>query len=107
MRYTTINGVDFETTRTKYAGPAIERHYNPWSYDDITEAYDNPSNAKRAIYADWREWADITECVRNMRITSKNTFAFTLGALYVDGETGEVLGYISITRDHNRLMISK
>ena len=101
-KYTTINGVDFETYKSKVTKQNI--WHNPKRLD---ECYDRPSEYKIEIYYDWLDWFDQTENVYSFGITSYNIYQFTLGGVLFDLETGEDIGYIKITRDHNRLYLFK
>ena len=102
-KFTTINGVEFETYKSKYARTNRIMH-NPKRLEDC---YDRPSHTKERIYYDWLDWFDQTENVYSFGVTSYNIFQFTLGGNLFDLETGEDIGYIQITRDHNRLYLFK
>lgn len=102
-KFTTINGVDFETHKSKYARTNRIMH-NPKRLEDC---YDKPSKYKEGIYYEWMEWFDQTENVYSFGITSYNTFSFSLGGVLFDLETGEDIGYIRITKDHNKLYLFK
>ena len=101
-------GVYFEMKRKALDLAEVTRCLGtPWGhYNDITDAYINPSSAKRAIWSDWCDWKyeilkdhEVENC--KMWISSRNTmqFAITGYVTYKDGT-----GYcFYITRAHNRL----
>lgn len=96
-----IGGEYFEVIHTSKFDDMDNRDYcgrrTLWDY------YENPSDIKEEIYAEWMQWECETPEVYDLRVTSASCFMFTLGGWYVDPETGEILGYIRITRDHNRV----
>lgn len=102
MLYKTINGENFETVHSKYANLMIANHLNSYSGKTLDYYYQNPSNIKRGIYADWRDWYCNTDEVQYMEVISGNTFAFSLGAIYDDGND---TGFIHITKCHNMLYL--
>ena len=53
-KFTTINGVEFETYKSKYTEQYINQH-NPKRFEDC---YERPSKYKEGIYYDWLEWFD-------------------------------------------------
>lgn len=105
-KYTTINAVKFETYESKYTKGYIKWHelIQPKRLEDC---YDKPSKYKEGIYYKWLEWFDQTENVYSFGVISYNTFQFTLGGILFDLETGEDIGYIQITKAHNRLYLFK
>lgn len=104
-KYTEINGEQFEVIRSKKTDDFFHWHISHEIAHTLEECYSRPSDAKRAIFEEWREWAvDSWPVVYQFGITSYNTFMFTLGALY-DGELGD--GYIQITPAHNRLYLNR
>lgn len=109
MKRIEINGEWFEVIRSKYTDDMIERHGADYrGRRTLYDFYDNPSAIKERIWDSWREWAaNSFPVVNNMLVISASHFAFTIGALYVDPDTYEVLGYFKITKDHNRLYLYK
>ena len=106
MKYTKINGVYFETIKSKKTEAMINYHDKNFNHRDLSDYYEKPSEAKRAIYTDWIRWyLEADETIYNFEITSANTFGFTFGGLFVDSETFEIIGYIRITKEHNRLYL--
>ena len=104
-KYTEINGKYFEVIHYKKTSDFVKWHTTHERACALEECYAQPSDAKRAIFKDWKEWAaDTWPVVYQFGITSYNGFRFTLGALY-DGELGE--GFIQITVAHNRLYLSR
>lgn len=102
-KYTTINGVEFETHKSKLPQDLIYNHKTK----TLWQCYEKPSKIKESIYYDWLEWFDQTENVYSFGITSYNVFNFTLGGILFDLETGKDIGYIKITKCYNRLYLFK
>ena len=103
-KYTDINGIDFETHKSKYTKSMIEKHLNK-PIKLLDDCYEKPSSTKRAIYNGIHRLFGNTKNITRLSVTSYNTFAFTMSALYLDEITGEIIGYIRITKDHNILYI--
>lgn len=86
----------------KIARAAAEYAYSSrrWTYEDIFEAYSNPSEAK--IRA-WHRCQDLCRRMggRDLIISSKNTMKFSVVFKFFDEETGE-LCYAYITADYDR-----
>ena len=102
-KYTTINGVEFETYKSKYTQGLIDNHKTK----TLWQCYEKPSKIKESIYYDWLEWFEQTDNVYEFGITSSCWNNFTLGGIVFDKETGEDIGYIRITKCHNRLYLFK
>lgn len=103
--FTIINGKIFEVIHSKKTSDFVKWHTTHERAHTLEECYSRPSDAKRAIFKEWNEWAaDTWPVVYQFGITSYNGFRFTLSALY-DGELGE--GFIQITAAHNRLYLSR
>ena len=91
-----IGGYDFKVYRPKKYSMAKEdalRLMHKFGYSSIYTAYDRPSSAKVAIYNDWYDWG--VENGIYLRITSRNTFHFSLGGLYTAEDGTEY--YLAIT----------
>lgn len=103
-KYTMINGIEFETHKSKYANIAVNNwlHEYPQTLDDC---YENPSVTKQEIYAEWMAWKDDTDYVEHFGIRSYNVFGFTLCGLFLDSETFEILGLLNITKTKNELIL--
>lgn len=100
----TIGGERFEVIRPrKFEPDAYHRDYR--GRRTLLDYYDRPSDIKQAIWQEWLDWERDNPEVYDMRVTSASGFAFTIGAYYVDTETGEIIGYFKITKDHNRLYL--
>lgn len=86
----------------KIARAAAEYAYSNrrWTYEDIFEAYNNPSAAK--IRA-WHRCQDLCRRMHgtNLIISSRNTMKFSVVFMFPDEETGE-LCYAYITADYDR-----
>ena len=107
-KYTEINGVYFETIKSDKTEAFIKRQENPFNRPiNIYECYNKPSKSKLDIYDYWLDWFNQSSNVYAFGITSYNTFSFTIGAILFDEETGEDIGFIQITKCHNRLYIKK
>lgn len=104
-KYTNINGVDFETHTSKNAIYAINRLKSEWHGHDIYYYYDKPSETKISIYNEWREWYSNANNVTFFQVDSANIFKFTIVALYEDESSGEILGFIRITKDKKLLLL--
>lgn len=102
MKTTEINGVEFEVYNGKYFD-----YRKPMT---LLEAYERPSIYNQEIYNDWIEWKwevnisfDNAWSIIEFGIISYNVFKFTLGGKIINNATGEVIGQLIITREHNRL----
>lgn len=106
-KYHEINGRLFEISRSKGTKQdVIDSHtYDYLGRRSLFDFYQQPSTAKEAIWAGWKNWAEHTDCVEDMRVKSANTFMFSIGAYYVNPDTGEIVGYFYITPAHNRLYL--
>lgn len=103
-----IGGYCFEVIRSKHTDRMIEQHgYDYLNRTSLYDFYDNPSSYKIAIWDEWQEWYKNNDCVTNLAVIAGSTYAFTIGAFYIDPETLEILGYFRITRDHNYLYLYK
>ena len=104
-KYTEINGKRFETHYSCVAKELCRTHKALYSGKDLLRCYGRPSDKKRAIYNEWREWFAKCDEVNYMEIVSHSRYAFTLGAIYGNPDTGETLGYVKITKSHNQLFL--
>lgn len=109
MKWIEINGEWFEVIHSKYTDDMIEHHDHDYrGRKTLYDFYDRPSDIKQRIWEDWLDWAAQTyPVVSNMLVTGASHFSFTIGAYYVDPDTNEIIGYIKITKDHNRLYLYK
>ena len=109
MKTMEIGGEVFEVTRSKKAEQMIKWHDHDYlGRKTLYDFYDNPSVYKVGIWEDWREWcANVYPTVCSMRVIGASCFTFSIGAYYCDPETYEIMGYIHITKDHNRLYLLK
>ena len=103
-KYKDINGKKFRVIRSKYTQGMIYSHQANVTLDDVYGTY---SYAKRCIEFDYRTWASETPEVMGIGVKSHNCFTFTMGAWYVDTETLEIIGYISITPAYDTLYLLK
>ena len=100
-KFIDINGKTFELINTKKEVDL--RHHDYLGRRTLFDFYDKPSEAKQAIWDEWLTWEHETPCVYDMRVTAASCYMFTLGAYFVDVKTDEIIGYFTITREHNRL----
>lgn len=109
MKTLAIGNEVFEVIRSSKTEDMISYHgCNLRGRKTLYDFYDNPSYYKERIWEDWREWqAENWPMVSNMRVTGASSFTFSIGAIYCDPETYEILGYFKITKDHNRLYLLK
>lgn len=98
-----INGEMFEIIRSKYTPELIENHWKNYSGKTLDNFYQKPSEIKKAIYADWREWAS-DPCIWAFEVISGSHFCFSLGAI-LKNDKGYDIGYIKITKAHNYLYL--
>lgn len=98
-----INGEMFEIIKSKYTTKLIENHWKNYSGKTLDYYYQKPSEIKKAIYSEWREWSSDL-CIWAFEVTSGNAFAFSLGAI-LKNEHGNDIGYIRITKAHNYLYL--
>lgn len=103
-KYTDICGIDFETHKSKHTKQMIEAHLNR-PIKLLNNCYKKPSATKQAVYNGIRRLFGDSRQVSRLSITGYNTDFFTMGALYLDYETGEIIGYMKITKDHNYLYL--
>ena len=68
-------------------------------YHDIYEAYDNPSEIKKAIWYDWKAW--FTSNGGYCQIVSHNCMQFSIAGYVTDEDTKERY-YCYITKAHNK-----
>ena len=108
MKKIELNGRIFEA-REKYRdfkGETVEQYFNPrYTYNDIFDAYDRPSQAKIEIWNDWERWA--REQGFSVWIESRNCFMFTIGFVGYIHETDETITEYRgiITPSHNKVVI--
>ena len=109
MKTMEINGEVFEVIRSKCTVGMIDHHGHDYlGRRSLYDFYANPSMDKRDIWSNWCDWAAWSyPQVSNMYVTSASSFSFTIGAYYCDSETYEIIGYIRITKDHNRLYLPR
>ena len=109
MKTLEIGGEVFEVIRSSKTEDMLKWHDRDYlGRKTLYDFYDNPSYYKERIWEDWREWqAQNWPMVSNMRVTGASCFTFSIGAIYSDPETREILGYFKITKDHNRLYLLK
>ena len=101
-KYMTINGVKFELIKTPKTKDLIAH----WRYAGRTlnDCYEKPSQIKREIYDEWLEWYYGADYVQAFGVASYNGFNFTIGALLIgENMAGFPIGYIQITKTHNRI----
>lgn len=99
-----LNGVVFEVVKSKHTQDMIDFH-REYERKDLCQCYANPSEAKREIYTEWVNWAfGMFPDVWNFGITSYNQQTFTLGGILYS-EDDEIIGYLKITKAHNRLYL--
>lgn len=98
-----INGEMFEIIRSKYTQNMIENHWKNYSGRTLDNFYQKPSEIKKAIYADWREWSSDPQ-IWAFEVISGNWNNFSIGAIFRD-EHGNEIGYIKITKSHNYLYL--
>ena len=103
MKYTNINGIDFETHKSKRTKEMIDWHMKNYLNRDLYDHYEKPSNSKLEIYKNWLDWYLSTDYVLAFEVTSANIFGFTLGCVLVEPKTIKIIGYIRITKEHNYL----
>ena len=65
-------------------------------YKSIYDAYDRPSHAKALAFEYWSDFAN-EHNLQHLTILSRNTFKFTLGAIYVSPEDHNTQYFIHIT----------
>lgn len=106
-KYTEIGGIAFETIKSSKTQGMIDYHVQNFSYKDLFDIYAKPSDIKKRIFEEWREWYLNTDGVYRFEVTSGSSHAFTICAIYRDVETLDVIGFIRITKDHNRLYVFK
>ena len=99
----------FEVTnsRTKLE-PIYPSHYD---YSDIDATYDCPSSEKVDIWHYWLDWlltdtADKKYIFGRPFICSKNRYSFSLAGNVYDKEDN-FIGTYYITKDHNRIYLSR
>lgn len=90
----TINSERFEVNTVD-----LEVENGLRGYDNIYEAYDNPSETKRAIWNDWKNW--FTFYGGYCRIVSRNCNFFSIAGYVTDEDTKERY-YCYITKAHNK-----
>lgn len=104
MRTVKINGVEFQVIKSHDKFDTyMNWHYNRRSGSSLEACYGKPSEKKRKIFAYWREWFTGADNVESLRIIAHSGYAFSLGAFLVSSDTGEVVGYIHITKGANRI----
>lgn len=102
-----ISGEWFEVIHSKYTDDMIKHHMKNFACRDLSDFYDKPSDIKKGIYHEWWNWYFESDYVDLFEVVSGSCFTFSIGAIYVDPDTREVLGYFKITKDHNKLFLFK
>lgn len=106
-KYTEINGVEFETIKSKRTESMIDAYLSSGNaYRSIWDCYERPSRTKEEIYIEWRDWFLNAENVFSFGVHAHSCFMFTLAAILYDEEMQtKPIGFIHITKDHNRLYL--
>ena len=107
MKYTTINGINFEIVTGKKATESIIKRYN-WCCNNtryiarnIFQAYARPSNAKIRIFDKWEKYIQEING-HNLMITGISCHYFSL--MFELSEPNTNKRYIAyITASHNKL----
>ena len=107
MKTMVINGETFEVIHSGKTQGFINYHLRNYDERDLFDYYDKPSYIKQRIFNDWYDWYLDTYGVDKLEVVSASTFKFTIGALWLDPDTLEIIGYIRITDAHNRLYLFK
>ena len=89
-----INGERFEVNTVD-----VEVENNLHGYDDIFDAYGNPSSIKRCIWNEWWTWFHQNDGY--CKIVSRNCNFFSIAGYVTDKETKERY-YCYITAAHNK-----
>ena len=100
MSRITVNERTFEIVKssTKQAD-AIRWTLRGW-YKDFEDLYERPSETKREIYKDWRDW--FTEVDGFIEGCTGNSMTFSIyGYINIDGQMCPV----QITKEHNRIVM--
>lgn len=103
-KYTDICGIDFETHKSKHTKQMIENHLNR-PIKTLNNCYKKPSATKQTVYNGIRNLFGDCRQISRLSVTGHSCDFFTMGALYLDDETGEIIGYMKITKDRNYLYI--
>ena len=104
-KYTEINGIQFETHKSKYAYKAVKRIKENYNGKDLYSYYEKPSAIKQEIWREWRIWAFETQCISQFEVCSGSCFKFAIHGIYYDLKTLKPLGFIYITKTYNRLYL--
>ena len=105
-KITVLNDETFETIKSKKTMNYIN-YLDNHLHKDLYDCYERPSNIKQEIYNYWMNWCyEMFPNVSMFGITSYNTFCFTLGGILYD-DNDNILGYIEISKCHNRLYLIK
>lgn len=107
MKTLEIGGEFFEVIRSKHTDGYINYHLRNYDERDLFDFYENPSYIKQRIFNDWYDWFVDNSCVDKLEVIGGSCFTFSIGAIYCNPETYEILGYFRITKDHNRLYLLK
>lgn len=106
MKTIEIDGINFTkiNSSTKQGKAIIYNACHPWRvYENITDAYNNPSIAKRNIWTYWKRWFNNSNIVSGkMWICSRNSNYFSIAFNGFLGEH-EIYGYITYT--NNKVVI--
>lgn len=97
-RQLNIGGETFRVVRSKKYPMTLRRSVTLLlhGYNDIHDAYARPSYYKERIFEDWTRFAEVNGLM-NLTILSRNTFQFTLGAVYVSPENQNEQYFIYVT----------
>lgn len=101
-KYMDIGGRSFRVIKPRKDKPILHKQC---AGCDLYKYYKNPSSEKKAAYNYWKKWADNCDNVLNFGVCSGNTFTFSIRALYMNTETGEIEGVIHITPCYNTIYI--
>ena len=107
IKYTEIGGIAFETIKSSKTQDMIDYHVKNFACRDLSDFYVKPSDIKKRIYEEWREWYLNTDGVYRFEVTSGSSHVFTICAIYRDEETLDAIGFIRITKGHDRLYVFK
>ena len=104
-KYTEINGIYFETHKSKHAQNMIYCHLKHYSNKDLYNHYEKPSDLKIAIYNEWLDWyLENDSSLAFFEVTNASIFQFTIGCILLN-DKNEYIGYIRITKEHNYLYL--
>ena len=100
-----IKGMHFqvkELSARNSAKAIVAANDHRYTYADIYDAYQTPSEAKVSIWNEWVDWArdvnmfDDTYEVHDLRISSANCFMFTIVATIREFNVDEIGNHIAV-----------